>query len=79
MCRCATTCAAYMREKHGTGRDFDDVLITSGAQQIMDLFTKSILNEGETVLCEAPSFIGTLNDFRPTGRSSSASRWIRTA
>lgn len=54
----------YMREKHGTGRDFDDVLITSGAQQIMDLFTKSILNEGETVLCEAPSFIGTLNDFR---------------
>ena len=53
-----------MREKHGTGRDFDDVLITSGAQQIMDLFTKSILNEGETVLCEAPSFIGTLNDFR---------------
>lgn len=54
----------YMREKHNTGRDFDDVLITSGAQQIMDLFTKSILNEGETVLCEAPSFIGTLNDFR---------------
>lgn len=55
---------AYMREKHNTGRDFDDILITSGAQQIMDLFTKSILNEGETVLTEAPSFIGTLNDFR---------------
>lgn len=55
---------AYMREKHNTGRDFDDILISSGAQQIMDLFTKSILNEGETVLTEAPSFIGTLNDFR---------------
>lgn len=55
---------AYMRKKHNTGRDFDDILITSGAQQIMDLFTKSILNEGETVLTEAPSFIGTLNDFR---------------
>ena len=55
---------AYMREKHNTGRDFDDILITSGAQQIMDLFTKSILNEGETVLTEAPSFIGMLNDFR---------------
>ena len=55
---------AYVREKHNTGRDFDDILITSGAQQIMDLFTKSILNEGETVLTEAPSFIGTLNDFR---------------
>lgn len=55
---------AYMRKKHNTGCDFDDILITSGAQQIMDLFTKSILNEGETVLTEAPSFIGTLNDFR---------------
>ena len=55
---------AYMRKKHNTGRDFDDILITSGAQQIMDLFTKFILNEGETVLTEAPSFIGTLNDFR---------------
>ena len=40
------------------------MLVTSGAQQIMDLFTKSILNEGETVICEAPSFIGSLNDFR---------------
>ena len=54
----------YMKETHNVGRDFDDVLITTGAQQIMDLFTKSILNEGETILCEAPSFIGSLNDFR---------------
>ena len=30
----------------------------------MDLFSKSILNEGDTVICEAPSFIGSLNDFR---------------
>ncbi len=55
---------AYMKGTHNVGRDFDDIIITSGAQQIMDLFTKSILNEGETVLCEAPSFIGSLNDFR---------------
>lgn len=54
----------YMKKTHNVGRDFDDILITSGAQQIMDLFTKSILNESETVLCEAPSFIGSLNDFR---------------
>lgn len=54
----------YMRTHHNVGRDFDDILITSGAQQIMDLFTKSVVNEGETILCEAPSFIGSLNDFR---------------
>ena len=54
----------YMREKHGVGREFDGVLITSGAQQVMDLAAKSLVNEGDTVLCEAPSFIGSLNTFR---------------
>ena len=42
----------------------DDILITSGARQVMDLLTKTLLNEGDTVLCEAPSFIGSLNTFR---------------
>ena len=54
----------YMKETQNVGRDFDDILITTGAQQVMDLFSKSILNEGDTVICEAPSFIGSLNDFR---------------
>lgn len=54
----------YMSEKHGVGKESDEVLITSGAQQVMDLLTKTLLNEGDTVLCEAPSFIGSLNTFR---------------
>ena len=58
------TLTAYMKEKHGAGRDFDDVLITSGAQQVMDLATKSLCNAGDVVICEAPSFIGSLNSFR---------------
>lgn len=53
-----------MKSSRNIGTEDDGVLVTSGAQQIMDLFTKSILNEGETVICEAPSFIGSLNDFR---------------
>lgn len=56
--------ATYMKEKHQVGRDFDDILITSGAQQVMDLTTKSLCNEGDVVICEAPSFIGSLNTFR---------------
>lgn len=55
---------SYMKEKHHIGSEDDDILITSGAQQVMDLLTKSLLNEGDTVLCEAPSFIGSLNTFR---------------
>lgn len=54
----------YMKTKHHVGSDNDDILITSGAQQIMDLASKSILNEGDVVICENPSFIGSLNTFR---------------
>ena len=54
----------YMKEKHNTGTDNDDILITTGAQQIMDLSSKALVNEGDVVICEAPSFIGSLNTFR---------------
>lgn len=54
----------YMRRSHRTGTAQDDILITSGAQQIMDLCSKALVNEGDTILCEAPSFIGSLNTFR---------------
>lgn len=54
----------YMKEKHNVGAAFDDLIVTSGAQQVMDLAAKSLCNEGDTVICEAPSFIGSLNSFR---------------
>ena len=54
----------YMKREHNTGSDNDDILITTGAQQIMDLCTKALVNEGEVVIVEAPSFIGSLNTFR---------------
>lgn len=56
--------ADRMKKKYNIGRDNDELIITSGAQQVMDLITKSTLNEGDTVICEAPSFIGSLNSFR---------------
>ncbi len=42
----------------------DDVIITSGAQQVMNLTTMSLCNEGDVIICEKPSFIGSLNAFR---------------
>lgn len=54
----------YHKNKYNIVSDNDDILITSGAQQIMDLCSKALLNENEVVLCEAPSFIGSLNTFR---------------
>lgn len=54
----------YMKEKYGIGSENDRLIITSGAQQVMDLAAKSLCNEGDVVICEAPSFIGSLNSFR---------------
>lgn len=49
------------------GSDTDTLLIVSGATQVMDLMTKVLCNEGDTVICENPSFIGSLNCFRSYG------------
>ncbi len=54
----------YMKDKYGIGSENDRLIITSGAQQVMDLAAKSLCNEGDVVICEAPSFIGSLNSFR---------------
>ena len=42
----------------------DDLIIVSGGQQGIDLATKSLINPGDGVICEEPSFIGGLNCFR---------------
>lgn len=57
----------YMKDDYNIGREFDDLIITSGAQQVMDLMTKALVNEGDEVVCESPSFIGSLNTFRSYG------------
>lgn len=50
--------------KYGIGNKDDDTIIVSGGQQGIDLATKCLVNEGDAVLCENPSFIGALNTFR---------------
>lgn len=44
--------------------DKDETIIVSGGQQGIDLAAKSLLNPGDVVICEEPSFIGGLNSFR---------------
>lgn len=42
----------------------DGIIITSGAQQAIQLAAMSLVDEGDVILCEDPSFIGALNAFR---------------
>ncbi len=45
-------------------RDSDDLIVVTGGQQGIELITKVLVNEGDTVLVEEPSFIGAMNAFR---------------
>lgn len=54
----------WMTEKGCFHSEFDDLIVTSGGQQANELSCKVLLNEGDTLLCESPSFIGSLNAFR---------------
>ena len=56
--------ADRLRKRHNTGSATDSLIITSGGQQGIELAAKVLCNEQDTVLCEAPSFIGALNAFR---------------
>ena len=58
---------ARLKEKDHIGGENDDVIIVSGGQQAIDLSTKVLVNEGEVVVVEEPSFIGATNAFRSFG------------
>ena len=57
----------FVKDRYNIGKDSDSLIITSGAQQVMDLATKALCDLGDTVICECPSFIGSLNCFRSYG------------
>lgn len=50
--------------KQGVIKETEQVIITTGGQQVIDLCAKVLLNEGDNVVVEAPSFVGGLNCFR---------------
>ena len=55
------------RERYNVMSADDSVIVTSGAQQVMSLLSHTLLNHGDTVICEEPAFIGALNCFRSFG------------
>ena len=42
----------------------DDVMVSVGSQQGLDLLTRIFCNPGDVVICEAPSYVGALGVFR---------------
>ena len=53
-----------MKSRYNQGKDFDKLLVTTGAQQAIELAAKVLINKGDTIICENPSFLGSLNSFK---------------
>ncbi|MBP3585116.1 MAG: aminotransferase class I/II-fold pyridoxal phosphate-dependent enzyme, partial [Peptococcaceae bacterium] len=45
----------------------DDVLITSGSQQGLDLIAKAFINPGDKIVVESPTYMAALQTFRMYG------------
>jgi 2-aminoadipate transaminase len=50
---------------HGTPTHFDEILILQGAQQGLDLVAKLLVDPGDLIMTENPTFLGALIAFNP--------------
>lgn len=57
-------CAKARALKVDSYHSGDSILIVTGANQGIDLTAKALLNKGDKVIVESPSFVGSLNAFR---------------
>lgn len=48
----------------GIRASIDDVVVTTGSQQGLDLVTKLFINPGDVILAESPSYVGAIGVFR---------------
>ncbi len=56
--------AGRMRDKFGLDYGIDEVVITSGSQQALDMSSMLFINKGDVVLFETPSYLGAVNALR---------------
>ncbi len=51
--------------KLGVKATEDNIIITSGSQQGLDFTAKIFIDKGDVIICEAPTYLGAINAFRP--------------
>ncbi len=56
-----------LSQKFNSFSSDDELIITTGGQQGIDLCARAMLDPGDVVVCESPTFIGALNAFRVCG------------
>jgi len=56
-----------LNEKFKAGNENDSTFIVTGGQQGIEFIAKVLCNEGDTIICEKPTFVGGMNAFRSYG------------
>ena len=57
----------HVKEKEGVTGALDNVLVTTGSEQVLDLVGKAFVNPGDTVLVEQPTYLCALDVFKSYG------------
>ena len=56
-------CIVEVMRAEGMEVDDDELLVTTGGQQVIDLVCKTLLDPGDVVVCEAPTYPGAVPTF----------------
>ncbi|MCX8520213.1 MAG: PLP-dependent aminotransferase family protein, partial [Rhodoferax sp.] len=59
--------AQFMRSKGVEGLAAEQLIVTTGSQQALDLLGKTLINPGDKVIVEGPTFLATIQCFRLYG------------
>lgn len=57
----------HVKEKEDVDAVLDNVLVTTGSEQVLDLVGKAFINPGDTVLVEQPTYLCALDVFKTYG------------
>lgn len=60
---CTVECIVQVMAAERTSVDPDEVLVTTGGQQVIDLMCKSLIDPGDTIVAEAPTYPGAVPTF----------------
>jgi 2-aminoadipate transaminase len=56
-------CIAEVMAAEGMWPDLEDIIVTTGGQQAIDLVAKTLVDPGDPVICEAPTYPGAVPVF----------------
>lgn len=63
LCELREYIANHLNETQGMDVTPDEIIVTTGSQQALDLIGKVLINPGDTVILEEPSYLGAIQAF----------------